>query len=124
MITIAQLLEATEADLMKLAGEVLQPEKTNHVEHPCEFGQCLKCGEMYRIGTTCPYPDFICITPANAFKWRDWAVDNIESRVLRRAWFGIGRYLYPEADMPELKMTEGNWIRFACLAKILSEGKE
>jgi hypothetical protein len=84
-ITPEQLSKADDTEFSKLAGEVLlsKPYQHNTKQLYNDAGelQCVKCkgilwssGKYVNIGP-CSFPDPILITPDNAFKWRDWAVE-------------------------------------------------
>ena len=88
-------LQVLDADLPRVLGEVLQPEKNKHDlyvpdilwggRHGYQIYECQKCGlkkglsleekEQWLVDSPCPVPDLIPIDDWNvAMKWRDWAV--------------------------------------------------
>ncbi len=72
------LLTASDEDLPRMLGEVLGSTPCHHTWEP--NNTCVKCGfddsnPHNGYDANCPIPDPIPLTPANAFKWRDWAVE-------------------------------------------------
>ena len=95
------LLELTGDELSRALGEVLQPETNKHNEHGEQVvpftSSCSKCKLMMRefgvpysrptehSNKPCKYADPIPLTPDNAFKWRDWAVEKFGKQVFMDA---------------------------------------
>lgn len=79
-----KILEASGEELSRLAGELLGSNKL-HRHNPRDIGegvyQCVYCNKVgFQKDTednseTCPVGYPIPLTPDNAFKWRDWAVE-------------------------------------------------
>ena len=82
-------------ELSRLLGEVLQPYTKHKAKQSlCEMAassyRCKNCGEkQYDPEQVCPSPR-IPLTPDNAFKWRDWAVEKFGASnlwlALRKVW--------------------------------------
>jgi hypothetical protein len=74
------LLTASDKDLPRLLGEVLINEDKTH-EPNLPGHMCKRCFISFRWPTSpakdadCPAKNLIPLTPDNAFKWRDWAID-------------------------------------------------
>ena len=71
----------TDAKLEAWLGKVLQPKPWNHLFRRLvrrAGSKCSKCDETRKITSTqshCPIPDPIPLTPAEASKWKKWAVE-------------------------------------------------
>lgn len=108
-------LQVPDEDLPRVLGEILQPEPYKHKtsqslkEMAKSAYRCANCGEkQYEVGSHCPVPDPIPLTPANAFKWRDWAVAEYKSnsvygetfeRLYKERHLANGKYtIYSEAE--------------------------
>lgn len=146
MITPEQILEATEQDLPRMAGEVLFVHKNSHdrmlgTYHTInKTWMCRHCGDTFKqldMSNYCEEANKIYLTPANAFKWKMWMRYNVESRHIRDSL--IQWYLH-ETDVSFKDNSFHDilrWasycyfrggtiiddIKLACLAKILSESK-
>lgn len=78
-----QILTASDTELPALLGEVLQPETKVcdlvHISYSMTDPnwQCTKCDKLCDVKKNwpCTIPDSISLTPDNAFKWRNWAVE-------------------------------------------------
>jgi hypothetical protein len=95
----------TDTEISLWLGEVLQPDKNKHNEDGYKANACVtfctKCKlELYAFAVPkvrdtmhrsrpCKYADPIPLTPAEAFKWRDWAVKEYGIRTLREALYSI-----------------------------------
>lgn len=83
-MTPEQISKLSDEDFSKLAGEVLQPEELLHeMIEQTERGlwpyYCEKCKKGHDLKQDFPYrcaAGSIDLTPDNAFKWRDWCVEN------------------------------------------------
>lgn len=101
-MTKEELLQASDKDLPRMLGEVLQPEKNGKHNWSQLIGEktfgyrwrCLLCGREAETNN----PNFECerafheipLTPANAFKWRDWACKEYSFRIYMEAVRTIG----------------------------------
>lgn len=84
-MTTNQILTASDSDLLRLLGEVLQPEKNKHHREPLGVSRlhaykCRKCHETFAdfdavYTGICTFADPISLTWPEAMKWRDWAVE-------------------------------------------------
>lgn len=76
-MTIKQIIQTTEETLSAIAGKVLQPETNEHKwDGAPGIVKCQKCDTIWvDDNSDCPKTDPIPLTPANAFKWRDWAME-------------------------------------------------
>lgn len=80
-MTKEQILNCTDEDLPKMAGEILQPDslgsyvqKDNNGDH-----RCIVCGKKSNELCNCKIPCLVRLTWDNAMKWRDWAVEKFGS---------------------------------------------
>ena len=86
--------QMTDAKLSLWLGKVLQPEKNEHDTRRMDRAManhkppyCRKCDRKVPYSEPCPIPDPIPLTPAEAFKWRDWAVERgLEYHYMEALW--------------------------------------
>ena len=146
MITIEQILQASEQDLPRLAGEVLQP---NHNVYARRFKTdvatvwcCHSCNKESASnieGERCSVPDLIPLTPDNQVKWRYWARREYPKTYRKAKWIvwtnAANAILFPPKPSDHWKWEalmntdaadkwELEWIKVACIAKLLAEGNE
>ena len=78
-----QILQAEGEELSRMAGEVLQPDRE---QCKCDTFHQVKAWDEFRCNDCAGYEDenIIPLTPDNAFKWRDWAVEKFGVVVFRR----------------------------------------
>ena len=121
MITVEQILQAEGDELSRLAGEVLRGDmRLNHDED--RSGRCRKC--LCRCGEDGWQVECIAVpiplTPNNAFKWRDWAVEKFGWQSLDQCLYSIyaeqlvlgGIYSWMEWM---LNLKPEHYIKAACL---------
>lgn len=116
-------LTCSEADLPRVAGEVLVGK--GHIwsgSYP--HITCSLCNKYkHDKSPVCTGKD-IPLTPANAFKWRDWAIEKYGWRAFDDALAEVGCH-QGKADMKwhefALKLTPADYIRAACECKLNSE---
>ena len=94
-----KLLTATGPELSQLLGEVLQPEKTEHIwEGGAIPGyKCCKCKTIYDTlaefeADECTVSDPIPLTWPEAMKHRDILI--LEDRISLDEWYNVCRYIY------------------------------
>ena len=127
MISIDQILQAKE-DLPKLAGETL-----GDLHRPisgCSSVICANCGmalQGHAFKEHCPIP----LEWPEAMKLRKWAIKTHRQHILNAAHIILSHkhncareYTVDEAKgWMAFTADETDWIKFACICKLLSEGK-
>ncbi len=91
-MTTNEILNLSDEELPRVAGEVLITKEASPGDFAhdvvyadsADYGSCRKCGMTILVGD-CIFPDPIPLTPANAFKWRDWAVEKYGAVKLKQA---------------------------------------
>lgn len=108
-MTEKQVLKLTGVEFSKFAGEVLQSEIKEHRAYTrkCKDARvpigCVHCDANYiRKGIHWKTPKETCVcrpiplTPDNAFKWRDWAVEKFTrdmfARILWEVYYSTESY--------------------------------
>ncbi len=133
-----QILKSTGAELSRLAGEVLQPEKNKHDFRRYGKGGMRWCvkdrGILFgaKKNISC-IPDPIPLTWPEAMKWRDWATCEIRESVADKAFAEIAE-LENKCFVTTKKLNVEWWwlwnaqpehyIKAACLCKLGTQSRE
>ncbi len=84
-MTNDQIKTCPDADLPKMAAEVLQPDRE---QCKCDTFHRVKAWDEFRCNDCAGYEDenTIPLTWPNAMKWRDWAVEKVGDEAFREAF--------------------------------------
>ncbi len=127
-MTPEQILKADDKTLPAMAGKVLQPDAKHYWTNTGGIEHCKNCREMWNASkenTTCHC--HIPLTPDNAFKWRDWAVEKYGAKCFMKAVETVGNECLGYVDESAF-ICFGDPIHYIkaamlCVVKAVAHGK-